>query len=69
MSLPVMLAVATAAFVLAVVAVRVWAHRSRARPERPVTEAEARAYASPLTRSVLSVTPRPRPGRPDGTDR
>ena len=60
MSPSVMLAVAIAVFVLAVVAIRVWAHRSRARPERPVTEAEARAHASPLTRSVLSVTPRGR---------
>jgi hypothetical protein len=62
MSLPVMLAAAAGVFVLAVIAVRVWAHRSRARPERPVTEAEAQAHASPLTRSVLSVTPRPRSG-------
>jgi hypothetical protein len=68
MSVPVMLAVVVAIFVLAVVAVRVLAHRSRARPERPVTEAEARAHASPLTRSVLSVTSRPPPGGPDGAD-
>lgn len=60
MSPPEMLAVAIAVFVLAVVAIRLWAQRSRARPERPVTEAEARAHASPLTRSVLSVTPRDR---------
>jgi hypothetical protein len=58
MSLPVTLFVAIAIFVLAVVAVGVWAHCSRARPETPVTEAEARAHASPLTRSVLSVSPR-----------
>jgi hypothetical protein len=68
MSVPVMLAVVVAKFVLAVVAVRVLAHRLCARPERPVTEAEARAHASPLTRSVLSVTSRPRPGGPDGAD-
>ena len=63
MGLPVILAVVVAAFVLPVLAIGVWAHRSRARPERPVTEAEARAHASPLTRSVLSVTRQPRPGR------
>jgi hypothetical protein len=68
MSLLVMLGVAVATFVLAVAAIRVWAHRSRARPERPVTEADARAHASPLTRSVLSVTRRSRPGRPGGAD-
>jgi hypothetical protein len=67
MLLPVILAVAVAAFVLAVVAM-VWAHRSRARPERPVTEAEARAHASPLTRSVLSVTRQPRPGSAGRSD-
>jgi uncharacterized iron-regulated membrane protein len=69
MSLPVMLAVVVAIFMLGVVAVRMWAHRSRTRLERPVTEAEARAHASPLTRSVLSVTSRPRPGGSDGADR
>ena len=68
MSVPVILAVVVGIFVLAVLAVRVWASRSRARPERPVTEAEARAHASPLTRSVLSVTSRPRPGGADGAD-
>ena len=68
MSLPVMLAVPIAIFVLAVVAARVWAHRPRARPETPVTEAEARAHASPLTRSVFSVTPRPRPRGPGSAD-
>jgi hypothetical protein len=51
-----------------VAAIRLWAHRSRARPERPVTEADARAHASPLTRSVLSVTTRSRPGDPGGAD-
>jgi hypothetical protein len=68
MSLPLMLAVPIATFVLALVAVRLWVHRSLARPERAVTEAQARAHASPLTRSVLSVTPRPRPSRPGGAD-
>jgi hypothetical protein len=68
MSLPVMLGVAVGIIVLAVVVVRVWAHHSRARPEQPVSEAEARAHASPLTRSVLSVTRRTRPGRPGGSD-
>jgi hypothetical protein len=68
MSVPVMLAVVVGILVLAVVAVRVWASWSRVRPERAVIEAEARAHASPLTRSVLSVTSRPRPGGPDGAD-
>jgi hypothetical protein len=68
MSVSVMIAVVVAIFVLAVVAVRVLARRLRAQPERPVTEAEARAHASPLTRSVLSVTSHPRPGGPDGAD-
>lgn len=36
MSPPVMLAVAVAVFLLAVAAIRVWAHRSRAQPESPV---------------------------------
>ena len=54
---PVMLAAAVALLLLAVMAIRVWAHRSRAQPET-VTEAAARAHASPLTRSVLSVSPR-----------
>ena len=68
MSLPLMLAVAIAIFVLALVAVWLWIHRSPAREERAVTEAQARAHASPLTRSVLSVTPRPRTSRPGGAD-
>ena len=60
MSLPVMLAVAIALFLLAVAAVRVRARRARAGPQTPVTEAQPQAHASPLTRSVLSVSPRPR---------
>ncbi len=67
MPLPVLLAAVVALFLLAVMAVRVWAHRSRAQPEA-VTEAAARAHASPLTRSVLSVSPRPRPRGPGGAD-
>jgi hypothetical protein len=67
MPLPVMLAAAVALFLLAVMAVRVWAHRSRAQPET-VTEAAARAHPSPLTRSVLSVGPQPRPRGPSGAD-
>jgi len=68
MSLPVMLAVAVAVFLLAVVAVRRWARRARAGARTPVTEAQARAHASPLTTSVLSVGPRPRPGGRSGAD-
>jgi hypothetical protein len=63
MSLPVILAVATALVLLAVVAIRVWVFHARRRPDAPVTEAEARAHASPLTKSVLSVTPRARARR------
>jgi hypothetical protein len=64
MSLPVMLAVAVGLFLLVVAAVRVWAGRARG-AQTPVTEAQARAHASPLTRSVLSVSPAasPRPTR------
>ena len=67
MSLPVMLAVAVGVFLLAVVAVRVWARRAGG-ALTPVTEAQARAHASPLTRSVLSVSPRPRCDRRSGAD-
>ena len=67
MASPVILAAAVAVFLLAVIAVRVWAHRSHGQPET-VTEAQARAHASPLTRSVLSVSSRPRPRRPGGAD-
>ena len=67
MSLPLMLAVAVALLLLAVMAVRVWAHRSRAQPET-VTEAAARDHASPLTRSVLSVSPRRLTRRPGDAD-
>ena len=67
MPLPEMLSAAVALVALAVIAVRVWAHRSRTRPET-VTEAAARAHASPLTRSVLSVSPRPRTRGPSGGD-
>jgi hypothetical protein len=68
MSLPMILAVAVALLLLAVVAVGVRAHRARARPQTPITEAQARAHASPLTRSVLSVSPRPAPGGRRGAD-
>jgi hypothetical protein len=64
---PVILAAAVVLFLLAVIAFRVWAHRSRAQPET-VTEAQARSHASPLTRSVLSVSSRTRPRRPGGAD-
>jgi hypothetical protein len=69
MSLVVMLAVAIALFLLAAVGALVWAYRWRARSETSVTEARARADASPLTRSVLSVGPRRRPGGPGGAER
>jgi hypothetical protein len=68
MSLPVMLAVAVAVFMLAVVAIRLWARRTRPGQETPVTEAQARAHASPLTTSVLSVSPRSRHDRRRGAD-
>ena len=67
MALPVMLVAAVALLLLAVMAVRVWAHRSRAQSET-VTEAQARVHASPLTRSVLSVSPRRLTRGPGGGD-
>jgi cbb3-type cytochrome oxidase subunit 3 len=45
-----------------------WALRSRRRPDVPVSEAEARAHALPLTTSVLSVGPRPPDREPVGLD-
>jgi heme/copper-type cytochrome/quinol oxidase subunit 2 len=68
MSLVVMRAVAIALFLLAAIEALVWAYRSRARAETSVTEAQARAHASRLTRSVLSVGPRHRLGGPGGAD-
>lgn len=68
MQFPVVLAVAVGLFGLTVIAVLVWVQRLRTRPQTPVTEADARAHASPLTTSVLSVSPRPEPGGRGSTD-
>jgi hypothetical protein len=45
-----------------------WWFRSRARAAGPLTEAEARAHALPLSKSILSVGPRPRDGDRIGLD-
>jgi hypothetical protein len=47
---------------LALAGLLVRAGRSRRGLAAPVTEAEARAHALPLTKSVLSVGPSPRDG-------
>jgi uncharacterized iron-regulated membrane protein len=60
MPLPLILAAAVALVLLAVVAALLWAARARGGPDAPVTEAEARAHAMPLTKSVLSVGPQAR---------
>jgi Tfp pilus assembly protein PilW len=62
MPLPLIVAVALALILVGAVGARFWAVRSRRRPDAPVTEAEARAHALPLTKSVLSVRARPRAG-------
>jgi hypothetical protein len=43
---------------LVLAGVRLWATRSRHRTDTLVTEADARAHALPLTKSILSVSPR-----------
>lgn len=57
--LPLIVGGAIALILIVVVGARLWAARSRRRPEAPVTEAEARAHALPLTKSVLWVGARP----------
>ena len=44
---------------MALAGVRLRIVRSRRRVVAPLTEAQARAHASPLTTSILSVGPRP----------
>jgi hypothetical protein len=68
MSLAVIVAAATALVLLAAAAGWIWRFRSRAQAAAPVTEAEARAHALPLTRSILSVGPRPGDGDRIGLD-
>jgi len=57
MSLPLITAVAVLLTLLALAGLRVRAVRWRRRLAPPVTEADAKAHAMPLTRSVLSVSP------------
>lgn len=60
MSLPLIIAAAIALAVFALGALRLRAVRWRRGLAPPVTEAEARAHAMPLTKSVLSVGPQAR---------
>jgi hypothetical protein len=60
MALPLIIAVAIALALLALAGLRFRTVRSRRGLTPPVTEAEARAHAMPLTKSVLSVGPSPR---------
>ncbi len=57
MSLPLIIAVAIVLASLVIVGLRFRAVRSRRGLTPPVTEAEARAHAMPLSKSVLSVGP------------
>jgi len=57
MPLPLIIVVGMALALLALAALLVRAVRSRRGLAPPVTEAEARAHAMPLTKSVLSVGP------------
>lgn len=59
-SIVLMLAVAIILLPLIVAGVGLWRVRSRRRTEAPVTEAQARAHALPLSTSILSVAPRSR---------
>lgn len=65
MSLPLIVATVIALALLAIPVLRFRAVRSRRGLAPPVTEAEARAHALPLTKSVLSVGPSPRDGGRD----
>ena len=61
-SLALILATAIALVLVALAVVRLRIVRSRRRVDAPLTEAQARSHASPLTTSILSVGPRS-PGR------
>ena len=52
-------AAAIALVLLALAGVRLRIVRARRRVVAPLTEAQARAHALPLTKSILSVGPRP----------
>jgi hypothetical protein len=60
MSLPLLIAAGIALAVLALAGLRFRAGRWRRGLTPPVTEAEARAHALPLSKSILSVGPSPR---------
>jgi hypothetical protein len=57
MSLPLIITLAIALALLAIAGLGFRAMRARRGVARPVTEADARAHALPLTKSVLSVGP------------
>jgi hypothetical protein len=57
--LPLAVAGVVALLLLGLVAFAVSTFRRRLGTDAPVTEAQARAHAAPLTRSILSVGPRP----------
>jgi hypothetical protein len=63
-SVPLIVAAVTALALLALAGLRFPAARWRRGLTPLVTEAEARAHALPLTKSILSVGPSPRPRRP-----
>lgn len=58
MSLALLSGAAIGLILLVLGGVRLWRARSRDRTDAPVTEADARAHALPLTKSILSVGPR-----------
>jgi len=58
-SLALTFAAAIAVVLLALAGVRLRIVRARRRGVAPLTEAQARAHALPLTKSILSVGPRP----------
>jgi hypothetical protein len=66
MSLAPIVSAAIVLIVLLAAGVRLWTARSRRSVDAPVTEAEARAHALPLSTSILSIGPRVRD--PGGVD-
>jgi hypothetical protein len=64
-SLPLSVAAAIALALLTLAGARLRIVRARRRVDAPLTEAQARAHASPLTKSILSVGPRPHRGDPE----
>jgi hypothetical protein len=58
MALAFVAGVAIGLILLLLAGIRLWTARLRHRKGAPVTEADARAHALPLTKSILSVGPR-----------